>query len=71
MNILDTLADVIGTAQDQLWTWLMAPLVVLVGLYLTVRSGFVQFRWIPEMFRTVTDRSPLDDEGRPQSTSAF
>jgi len=70
-EFFDDLAGYAGIAQDQLWTWVMAPLVVLVGVYLTVRSGFVQFRWIPEMFRTITDRSPLDGEGRPQSISAF
>lgn len=26
---------------------------------------------MPEMFRTITDRSPLDEQGRPQSISAF
>lgn len=69
--VLADSAEVVGTAVDQMWTWAMAPLIVAVGIYLTLRSGFVQFRWIPEMFRTLTDRSPLDEEGRPQSISAF
>ena len=64
-------AEIVGNISNELWSWLLAPLVVLVGLYLSIRSGFVQFRWIPEMFRTVTDRSPLTEDGRPQSISAF
>lgn len=68
---METLTEFLGQASDTLWTWVLAPVVVLVGLYLSIRSGLVQFRWIPEMFRTITDRSPLDAEGRPQSISAF
>ncbi|MDZ8274410.1 alanine/glycine:cation symporter family protein [Microbacterium aquimaris] len=56
---------------DNLWTWLVLPLVVLLGLYFTVRSGVVQFRLIPEMFRTLTDKTPRTADGNPQSVSAF
>lgn len=56
---------------DNLWTWLVLPIVVLLGLYFTLRSGVVQFRLIPEMFRTLTDKTPQTTDGRPQSVSAF
>jgi AGCS family alanine or glycine:cation symporter len=56
---------------DNLWTWIVLPLVVLLGLYFTIRSGVVQFRLIPEMFRTLKDRTPRDEAGEPQSVSAF
>ncbi|WP_127819791.1 alanine/glycine:cation symporter family protein [Microbacterium sp. CPCC 204701] len=56
---------------DRLWTWLVLPVVVLLGLYFTVRSGVVQFRLIPEMFRTLTDKTPRNAGGDPQSVSAF
>lgn len=68
---MDVIADILGSFQNNLWTWVLAPLVAGVGLYLSIRTGFIQFRWIPEMLRTVTDRSPLDEHGRPQSISAF
>lgn len=56
---------------DYLWTWIVLPVVVLLGIYFTIRSGVVQFRLIPEMFRTLTDKTPRKDDGRPQSVSAF
>ena len=56
---------------NNLWTWIVLPVVVLLGLYFTIRSGMVQFRLIPEMFRTLTDKTPRDAEGKPQSVSAF
>jgi AGCS family alanine or glycine:cation symporter len=56
---------------DRLWTWAVLPVVVVLGIYFTVRSGVVQFRLIPEMFRTLTDKTPRDAGGKPQSVSAF
>jgi AGCS family alanine or glycine:cation symporter len=56
---------------DNLWTWAVLPVVVLLGLYFTIRSGVVQFRLLPEMFRTLTDKTPRTTDGRPQSVSSF
>ncbi|WP_221585718.1 sodium:alanine symporter family protein [Microbacterium sp. G2-8] len=56
---------------DLLWTWIVLPIVAVLGIYLTVRSGAVQLRLIPEMFRTLTDKTPRDESGKPQSVSAF
>ena len=68
---METVSNLIAQWGDQFWTWLVLPVVVLLGLYLTVRSGVVQFRLIPDMFRTLTDRTPKDEHGAPQSVSAF
>lgn len=68
---MDDVADVVGQVGDGLWTWVLVPLVVGVALYLTIRSGVAQLRWIPEMFRTLGERSTRDARGRPQSISAF
>lgn len=68
---MDALNDLIVVAGDGLWTWIVLPILVLLGLYFTVRSGVVQFRMIPEMFRTLTDKTPLNADGKPQSVSAF
>ncbi|KRA22378.1 sodium:alanine symporter [Microbacterium sp. Root61] len=68
---MDAVNDWLLTWGDNLWTWIVLPVVVLLGLYFTIRSGVVQFRLIPEMFRTLTDKTPRDASGRPQSVSAF
>jgi len=68
---MDALNDFLLTGGDLLWTWLVLPVVVGLGLYFTARSGVVQFRLIPEMFRTLTDKTPRDAAGEPQSVSAF
>lgn len=68
---MDAVNEWLLTWGDNLWTWLVLPIVVLLGLYFTVRSGVVQFRLIPEMFRTLRDQTPRTESGEPQSISAF
>ncbi len=68
---MDAMTELAGQASDALWTWVLVPVVVAVAGYLTLRSGVAQVRWLPEMFRTVAERTPRDAEGRPQSLSAF
>ncbi|ANG85372.1 alanine/glycine:cation symporter family protein [Microbacterium aurantiacum] len=68
---VDALTDWMATWGDNLWTWIVLPIVVLLGLYFTLRSGVVQFRLIPEMFRTLTDKTPRTESGEPQSVSSF
>ncbi|WGD37009.1 alanine/glycine:cation symporter family protein [Lysinibacter sp. HNR] len=63
--------SIISSAGDNLWSWLVLPILAVLGIYFTVRSGVVQFRLIPEMFRTLTNKTPRDDQGKPQSISAF
>jgi len=68
---MDAVNDFVLSAGDLLWTWIVLPVVVVLGVYFTARSGVVQFRLIPEMFRTLTDKTPRDEKGEPQSVSAF
>ncbi|MBB2976009.1 AGCS family alanine or glycine:cation symporter [Microbacterium endophyticum] len=68
---MDAANDFLLTWGDYLWTWLVLPVLVVLGLYFTARSGVVQFRLIPEMFRTLTDKTPQTTDGKPQSVSAF
>ncbi|MGZ0711245.1 alanine/glycine:cation symporter family protein (plasmid) [Coraliomargarita sp. W4R53] len=68
---MDALIEWMAVWGDYLWTWVVLPVVVGLGIYFTIRSRGVQFRLIPEMFRTLTDKTPRDANGEPQSVSAF
>ena len=68
---MDAVNEWLLTWGDNLWTWIVLPVVVVLGVYFTIRSGVVQFRLIPEMFRTLTDKTPRNESGEPQSVSAF
>ena len=60
---MDALNEFVLAGGDTLWTWIVLPVVAVLGVYFTVRSGVVQFRLIPEMFRTLTDKTPRDASG--------
>ncbi|MFF0545608.1 alanine/glycine:cation symporter family protein [Nocardia thailandica] len=67
---MDALNSVIVDVNDVFWTWLLIPLVIAAGGYFTVRTGVVQLRQLPEMFRVVTEKGePAADGGT--SVSAF
>lgn len=68
---MDSLQTFITTWGDALWTWIVIPVLIGLGLYFTIRSGVVQGAWLPEMFRVLTDQTPVDKDGKPQSVSSF
>lgn len=68
---METLDAWVLDAGDLLWTNAVLPLLAVLGLWFTFRSRVVQLRLIPEMFRTLTDKTPQDADGKPQSLSAF
>lgn len=67
---MDTLNSVVVDVNDVFWNWLLIPLVIVAGLYFTVRSGVVQVRMLPEMFRSVTEKGATAEDGK-KSVSAF
>ncbi|WP_062378207.1 alanine/glycine:cation symporter family protein [Demequina pelophila] len=68
---MESLESTVAQFADTVWSWAAVPIVLALGLYFTIRSGFVQVRLLPRMLGTLTDRTPTDAEGRPQSLSAF
>ncbi|MFJ6417587.1 alanine/glycine:cation symporter family protein [Paeniglutamicibacter sp. NPDC091659] len=73
MNLLDNdaFAGWLADQGDLLWTYAVLPIVAIVGIYFTVRTGAVQFRMIPAMFKTLTDKALLNEDGEKKSISAF
>ena len=68
---MENLLDAIGEIEGMAWEWLGIPVILVVGLYLTIRTGVVQIRHIPDMFRSITDKATEDENGRTRSLSAF
>src|SRR5699024_7759448 len=78
MNHLDTVNECLVNAEGWLWTWAGMPVVVLLGLYFTIRSGALQLRMIPAMFGAITQKAQREQVGkgrdrreRTKSLSAF
>ncbi|WP_193106465.1 sodium:alanine symporter family protein [Brachybacterium sp. FME24] len=78
MNPLESLNEFLGNAEGWLWTWAGMPVVIVLGLYFTIRSKGVQFRMIPAMFGAITQKAQREHVGeggarteRTKSLSAF
>ncbi|MDO5662724.1 MAG: alanine/glycine:cation symporter family protein [Brachybacterium sp.] len=76
MDALEQFTEFLASSEGLLWTFLGTPVVLLLSLYFTVRTGLVQFRTIPAMFGAITQKPQRDDDGtggkgRTTSLSAF
>ncbi|MGI8650269.1 MAG: alanine/glycine:cation symporter family protein [Rubrobacter sp.] len=57
----------IGSVSDVIWTYLLVALLIGLGIYFTVRTGFVQFRMFREMVRLLV----RDSGGANGGVSSF
>jgi AGCS family alanine or glycine:cation symporter len=46
---------IVGPANDFLWTYVVIGLLLVIGLYFTFRTKFVQIRLFGEMFRLIVE----------------
>ncbi|MDK2829396.1 MAG: alanine or glycine:cation symporter, family [Clostridium butyricum] len=71
-TFIEKLNTIINVSNDILWTYLLIAPLILLGLYFTFKTRFVQFRYIKEMFRLLTDGATSKKEkGSVSSFQAF
>ncbi|MGG7058478.1 alanine/glycine:cation symporter family protein [Clostridium nigeriense] len=69
---MNSLNNAILAFNDLLWTYILIGMLIIVGLYFTFRTKFVQFRNIKEMFRLLNDGATSDkDKNSVSSFQAF
>jgi AGCS family alanine or glycine:cation symporter len=57
---MTTLESFFGIIGDLTWGWSLIPILVILGVFITALTGFVQFRFFGRMFRVLRE-SPTDD----------
>ena len=71
-NLIESLNNNITIFNDFLWTYVLIAPLILLGIYFTYKTGFVQFKFIKEMFRLLgngaTDKK---EKGSVSSFQAF
>ena len=67
---LDALNNIITSINDALWAYLLIGALILCGLYFTIRSRFVQFTMLGDMFRQLVDSSSTHS-GKKKHISSF
>ncbi|MDO5038828.1 sodium:alanine symporter family protein [Clostridium sp.] len=69
MNLLN---DFILKFNDILWTYILIAMLLILGIYFSFKTKFVQFRYIKEMFRLLGDGFSADKKnGSISSFQAF
>ena len=70
---METLSNIIDVTNTFLWTYILVAALIVLGIYFTIRTKFVQFRYFKEMFRLLGDGMDKDakKEGKISSFQAF
>ncbi|ENZ02164.1 amino acid carrier protein [Clostridium thermobutyricum] len=66
---MDALNSIIISFNDFLWTYILIAMLLALGLYLSIKTNFVQFRYIKEMFRLLGDG--IGNKNKKGSISSF
>ncbi|WP_200889234.1 alanine/glycine:cation symporter family protein [Jeotgalibacillus soli] len=61
MDIMNSIASEINAV---LWGYVLIAALVGIGLYFTIRSQFVQIKFIKEMFRILGDKATISADGK-------
>lgn len=74
---MEFLNSLINHVNDFLWTYVLIAMLLILGIYFTIRTNFVQFRYIKEMFKLLTESNsssnsdPKEHKKRVSSFQAF
>lgn len=55
--MFDKITDIINVTNDALYSYVLIILLVLGGIYFTVRTRFAQFRLLGQQFKSVTEKT--------------
>lgn len=68
MGILDMLNNIVSQINDVLWTYVVISLLLFAGVYFTLRTKFVQIRYIKEMIKLISHGAGIKTEGHEVSS---
>ena len=71
--IMELLNKLVLQVNDFIWTYILIAMLIILGIYFTVKTNFVQFRFFKEMFKLLGDGASKDakKEGKISSFQAF
>ncbi|QWQ38499.1 sodium:alanine symporter family protein [Gemella sp. zg-570] len=67
----EKLINLMEIINDFMWTYFLIGLIIVVGLYFTISTKFVQFIYIKEMFKLIAEKPIKDTKGQQKGVSAF
>lgn len=63
-NFMDYFTAVTGALNTFIWTYILIAALIALGIYFSIRLKWVQFRYIGEMFRLLTDKATISADGK-------
>lgn len=67
---MDTLNALIENTNTYLYSYVIIAIILIVGIFFTIRGRGMQFTLIPEMFRVLTDKATVNGKGK-KGVSSF
>ena len=55
-SFMENFANILGNMSDFLYTWILVALLIIAGLYFSIRTNFVQIRLLPEALRVILEK---------------
>ena len=71
MGIINGIYSALMSFSDLLWSKVLIILLVGAGLFFTVKTGFVQFRYFKEQFKLLIDKESIKDAKSKGAISSF
>lgn len=68
---MEFLNSFIGVINTILWSYVLIGLLIVLGLYFTLRTGFAQLRLFRDMFRLITSKLPALKDGEKLSKGSI
>ena len=71
--MINILNDLVLMVNDFIWTYILIAMLIILGVYFTVKTNFVQFRYFKEMVRLLGNSTSKDakKDGKISSFQAF
>lgn len=63
-NFMDYFTAITGSLNTFIWTYILIAALLALGIYFSIRLKWVQFRYIGEMFRLLTDKATISADGK-------
>ncbi len=68
---MELLKSFFGVVGDLTWGWSLIPFLVIFGLFFTIVTGFVQFRFFGRMFRVLLGKNQTADKNKISGREAL
>ncbi|WP_221566553.1 sodium:alanine symporter family protein [Alkalihalobacillus sp. TS-13] len=65
------LETIIGWGNDILWTYILIGLLLILGIYFSIRTKFVQFTMIKDMVKLLGEGATLSKDKKKRGVSSF